>query len=68
MQKPSCLLEHVAGRIGKRIFSQLPLVEAIDISVAKINPPMGADIGSALVELHLIMIKLFDLLQFFCNL
>lgn len=54
MQKPSCLLEHVAGRIGRRIFSQLPLVEAIDISVAKINPPMGADIGSALVELHLI--------------
>ena len=54
MQKPSCLLEHVAGRIGRRIFSQLPLVEAIDISVAKINPPMGADIGSASVELHLI--------------
>lgn len=54
MQKPSCLLEHVAGRIGRSIFMNMPQIEALDISVAKTNPPMGADIGSASVELHLI--------------
>lgn len=54
MQKPSCLLENVAGRIGKSIFMQMPLIESLDISVAKTNPPMEADIGSASVELHLI--------------
>lgn len=54
MQKPSCLLENVAGRIGYSIFSKMPMIESLDISVAKTNPPMGADIGSASVELHLI--------------
>lgn len=54
MQKPSCLLEHVAGRIGRSIFMNMPQIEALDISVAKTNPPMGADIGCASVELHLI--------------
>lgn len=59
MQKPSCLLEHVAGRIGKSIFEAMPEVEAIDITLAKTNPPMGADLDSAAVELHLINDKTF---------
>lgn len=59
MQKPSCLLEHVAGRIGKSIFKAMPMVEAIDITVEKINPPMGADVDSSAVELHLINDKTF---------
>lgn len=54
MQTPSCLLEHVAGRIGRSIFREMPLVESLDISLEKTNPPMGADISSASVELHLI--------------
>lgn len=54
MQKPSSLLEHVAGRIAKSIFAKIPEVESIDIILAKINPPMAGDIGSAAAELHLI--------------
>lgn len=54
MQKPSCLLENVAGRIGRSIFMKFPEVAGIDITIAKINPPMPGDIGSASVELHLI--------------
>ena len=59
MQKPSCLLENVAGRIGKSIFEAMPEIESLDITVAKANPPMGADLDSASVELHLINDKTF---------
>lgn len=54
MLKPSCLLENAAGRIGRSIFMRFPKVESVDITLAKINPPMSADIDSASVELHLI--------------
>lgn len=54
MRKPSCLLEHVAGRIGRSIFMRFPDVSSVDICLAKINPPMSADMDSASVELHLI--------------
>lgn len=59
MQKPSCLLEHVAGRIGKSIFEAMPSVRSVDVSVAKISPPICGDIGSASIELHLINDKTF---------
>lgn len=59
MQTPSCLLEHIAGRIGKSIFLKLPMIESLDITVEKINPPIGADIDSSSVELHLINDKTF---------
>ena len=54
MQKPSFLLEHVAGRIGQSIFNQMPKTDSIDITISKINPPIGADIDFASIELHLI--------------
>lgn len=43
MAIPSKLLEHVAGRILKQIFSQCPAVEHLRIELCKENPPMGAD-------------------------
>lgn len=52
MSVPSQLLEHVAGRIIKRIFKEYPAVEAIELKIAKRNPPMGADIVSAGVEIQ----------------
>ena len=51
---PSRLLEHVAGRIGKAVFSHFPQVESADVVITKQNPPMGADCNGASVELHLI--------------
>lgn len=53
MEKPSQLLEHVAGRIGKCLIDSYPAVEEVDIEIMKINPPMGADCDGAGVELHL---------------
>lgn len=53
MQKPSCLLENVAFRIGKSIFERIPQVESLDITLAKLNPPMNGNICNAAVELHL---------------
>lgn len=54
MGAPSCLLEHVAGRIGRKIFDTFPLTEEATISVMKINPPIGADCDGAEIKLHLI--------------
>ena len=54
MAIPSQLLEHVAGRIGQRVFSEWPEVTTIDLTLTKENPPMGADCDGASVELHLI--------------
>ncbi len=52
MEQPSKLLEHVCGRIIERLFREFPTVEAIDIKLSKRNPPMGADLEAAGVELH----------------
>ena len=51
MAIPSRLLEHVAWRIVRALFDRFPTVEAIDLRLTKRNPPMGADIDSAGVEL-----------------
>ncbi len=54
MSIPSNLLEHVAGRIGRSVIQQFPMVSSVDVMVTKTNPPMGADSNGAGVELHLI--------------
>ena len=51
MSRPSQLLEHVAGRIARRLFQDFPALDAIELKLMKRNPPMGADIDSAGVEL-----------------
>jgi dihydroneopterin aldolase len=54
MEIPSQLLEHVAGRIGKAVMDTFPQVTGVDVTLTKLNPPMGADCAGASVELHLI--------------
>ena len=49
MQTPSCLLEHVAGRIGERILSAFPQALSVGIEITKQNPPMGAYCDGATV-------------------
>lgn len=53
MQTPSKLLEHVAGRIVTHLLKDYSTIEAIDLELMKINPPMSADCDGAGVELHL---------------
>ena len=54
MAVPSNLLEHVAGRIGQAVFCAYPQVGAVELTVTKLNPPMGADCAGASVHVHLI--------------
>lgn len=49
MEKKSYLLEHIAGRILKSIYSELTGIKKATVKVAKINPPMGGKIGSVSV-------------------
>lgn len=51
MDIPSKLLEHVCGRIINRLFRDFPQIEEITLKLAKRNPPMGADIEAAGVEI-----------------
>lgn len=53
MDIPSKLLEHIAGRIVRRLFNDFTTIERIDLKLSKRNPPMGADIETAGVEVHI---------------
>lgn len=52
MSIPSKLLEHVCGRIVRRLFQSFPAIEEVQIKLAKRHPPMSADIDTAGVEMH----------------
>ena len=53
MAVPSKLLEHVAGRIAHRLFSDFPEIQKLQLSITKVNRPMGADSDGAGVEVVL---------------
>jgi dihydroneopterin aldolase len=48
----SKLLEHVAQRILKRIFAELPQVSRIQVAVSKINPPIGGDVEAVTIQVE----------------
>lgn len=52
MQQPSKLLEHVAQRIINRAMEELPLIDWLQVSVAKVNPPIGGDVQNVQVTLE----------------
>ena len=43
---------NVGGRIVKRLFGDFPPIEDIELKLSKRNPPMGADIEAAGIEIH----------------
>ena len=53
MDIPSQLVDNVAGRIGRSVLEHFQQVTAIDISITKLNPPLGADCLGAGVEAHI---------------
>ena len=53
MDIPSQLVENVAGRIGRSVLEHFQQVTALDITITKLNPPLGADCVGAGVEVHL---------------
>lgn len=50
MRQSSNLVEHVAGRIGRRLLETFPGIGQVEIEVIKLNPPMGADCKGAGVK------------------
>ena len=52
MTVPSKLLEHVGKRIIKRIFNEIAIVDKAEVSVSKINPPIGGDVEKVTVVLQ----------------
>ena len=46
MEIPSNLLEHVCGRILKRMQQEFPALVTGEISIAKLNPPIGGQLGA----------------------
>lgn len=48
----SKLLEEVGERILVRIFNEIPMVKKAKISVAKINPPIGGNVGEVVIVLR----------------
>ena len=52
MAIPSKLLEHAGGRIVQKLFETFPDIEEVELRLSKRNPPMGADIDAAGIELY----------------
>ena len=52
MATPSKLLEHVAGRIARRLFSMDLRIRHAEVSVTKCCPPIAGSTGSATCTLH----------------
>ncbi len=52
MSRPSLLLEHVCGRIGRRLLADFPMIEVVEVRLCKQNPPMGADVRRVGVEMR----------------
>jgi 7,8-dihydroneopterin aldolase/epimerase/oxygenase len=48
----SNLLEHVAHRIIKRIFDEVPAISRILLAVSKLNPPIGGDVEAVTIEME----------------
>lgn len=51
MMVRSKLLEHVAQRILNRIFNESQMIEEATVSVSKINPPIGGNVGEVTIIL-----------------
>ena len=54
MAIPSRLIEHVAGRILHALKSRFPQLTAVEIRVAKRNPPFGGDLKEAEVVVRVV--------------
>lgn len=52
MMSPSALLEHVAERIARALFTRWTKIQSLDLELTKVNPPIGAYCEGASVEMH----------------
>ncbi|WPP48053.1 dihydroneopterin aldolase [Catalinimonas niigatensis] len=52
MQQSTHLLERLAGKIAKRTLKELPEVKNVEVSISKLNPPLGGLCKRARVTLR----------------
>jgi 7,8-dihydroneopterin aldolase/epimerase/oxygenase len=52
IKQPSKLLENIAKRIIDRVFTEFALIEKVDVSISKFNPPVGGVCNRARVTLR----------------
>jgi len=52
MKVPSKLLEHVAQRINQTILKEVASVQWSEVTVSKINPPIGGDVDRVSIILR----------------
>lgn len=53
MAVPSNLLEHVAGRILRHFRRVFPEIASASVSISKLNPPLGGEVGASRVTMSL---------------
>ena len=51
MEIPSRLLEHVAGRIVKALYAEMPGIKQLSVKVTKQNPPLGGKTEGSAVQI-----------------
>jgi dihydroneopterin aldolase len=52
MERPSRLLEHVAGRIFHALRAAFPQLTRLKVKLSKLNPPVGGEMYSASVTVE----------------
>ena len=52
MERPSKLLETVLAKIVETVLQELPMVLAVEVKLAKINPPIGGKCRKATVSMR----------------
>jgi len=52
MSVRSKLLEHVGQRIIDRIFNEISLVDTAEVTISKLNPPIGGDVEEVSVTMQ----------------
>ncbi len=53
MKKPTQLLEALAYRMAARIQEQFPQVKKVSLRLRKLHPPLGGQVGAAVVSVEL---------------
>lgn len=52
MQTSSRLLEHVAGRIYRKLTHEYPQISSLEVQVSKLHPPVKGEMGKATIVIH----------------
>ena len=53
MKKPTLLLEALAYRMGNRILNQFDNAKSVQLTLRKLNPPLGGKVAAAVVEIEI---------------